>query len=214
MATAAAHFSSNKSNFFWHQSCKWGREKITWEREIYIFFKNALFELVHKKLLSTFLTFVVPSTYIDLMQEMSRNKCHMIRPFFCQNWFFVFLVLTILTQKKSCLWCVIVHKKLVQVFLVLWHDGFWEASTEGGYETTTKSFDGSNKTEVVGGRFFEAAAAVKACENLLSVAASVVYDVRLGSKLKTSIRRYIFFMTQIFIELSFQRLRFKSTFCR
>ena len=58
-------------------------------------------------------------------------------------------------------------KKLVQVFLVLWHDGFWEASTEGGYETTTKSFDGSNKTEVVGGRFFEAAAAVKACENLL-----------------------------------------------
>ena len=58
-------------------------------------------------------------------------------------------------------------KKLVQVFLALWHDGFWEASTEGGYETTTKSFDGSNKTEVVGGRFFEAAAAVKACENLL-----------------------------------------------
>ena len=87
--------------------------------------------------------------------------------FFVKTDFFVFLVLTILTQKKSCLWCVIVHKKLVQVFLVLWHDGFWEASTEGGYETTTKSFDGSNKTEVVGGRFFEAAAAVKACENLL-----------------------------------------------
>ena len=107
------------------------------------------------------------ASYIDLMQEMSRNKCHMIRPFFLSKLIFCFLVLTILTQKKSCLWCVIVHKKLVQVFLVLWHDGFWEASTEGGYETTTESFDGSNKTEVVGGRFFEAAAAVKACENLL-----------------------------------------------
>ena len=58
-------------------------------------------------------------------------------------------------------------KKISTSLISLWHDGFWEASTEGGYETTTKSFDGSNKTEVVGGRFFEAAAAVKACENLL-----------------------------------------------
>ena len=37
------------------------------EQQIYIFFKNALFELVHKKLLSTFLTFVVPASSLLIL---------------------------------------------------------------------------------------------------------------------------------------------------
>ena len=102
------------------------------------------------------------------MQEMSRNKCHMIRPFFFVKTDFLFFGSHNSYSKEVLSLMCECSKKLVQVFLVLWHDGFWEASTEGGYETTTtESFDGSNKTEVVGGRFFEAAAAVKACENLL-----------------------------------------------
>ena len=168
MATAAAHFSSNKSNFFWHQSCKWGARKNNLS-EIYIYLlQKCTFWACSQKTFEYLFDICRPIALVILIWC---KKCRAINvtwsDLFLSKLIFCFLVLTILTQKKSCLWCVIVHKKLVQVFLVLWHDGFWEASTEGGYETTTKSFDGSNKTEVVGGRFFEAAAAVKACENLL-----------------------------------------------
>ena len=69
------------------------------------------------------------------MQEMSRNKCHMIRPFFFVKTDFLFFGSHNSYSKEVLSLMCECSKKLVQVFLVLWHDGFWEASTEGGYET-------------------------------------------------------------------------------
>ena len=141
------------------------RKKITWEREraadIYLLQKCTFWACSQKtfEYLFDVCRPGVVATYIDLMQEMS---CA-INVTWSDFFFFVKLIFFLTNFSKNIL-ALMMNKSFS---LVAWW--FFGSLRRGGcYETTTtESFDGSNKTEVVGGRFFEAAAAVKACENLL-----------------------------------------------
>ena len=142
------------------------RKKITWERESSWYISSSKMHFLSLFTKNFWVPFWRLSSrrrrylYWSDARNVVRNKCHMIRLFFSSsNWFF-----SLKDFSKNILALMMMNKSFS---LVAWW--FFGSLHRGGcYETTTtESFDGSNKTEVVGGRFFEAAAAVKACENLL-----------------------------------------------